>query len=329
MSPNCHSNRPRIQPDSAVFASQRVCSRGAPSTRRETALPDGGACIAQVRALASAGQTVLLSAYTHSALDNVLLKLDEMGVPLLRLGEQLSRIHPRLHKHTVEARAAAERGSRELQPREAAEIRLHRRGRQELPLRVSYLGGLTAASLRHLCGRRSSSRRMSRSSCRRCCATAGWLRPRASLSRTRCCSSASSTRAPEPGGAGGRRARADADSAPAPRVGLHRRRGGADHGARLPRPDEARRAVRARRRPLPAAAARDGADGRRARHGDLPLLAAVPGAPRRRLPAPDAVPDGGRHHGHLVAARLLGRACLRLSGEGCPGHVHDMSGTCP
>ena len=204
LSPNCHSNRPRIQPDSAVFASQRACSRGAPSTRRETALPDGGACIAQVRALASAGQTVLLSAYTHSALDNVLLKLDEMGVPLLRLGEQLSRIHPRLHKHTVEARAAAERGSRELQPREAAEIRLHRRGRQELPLRVSYLGGLTAASLRHLCGRRSSSRRMSRSSCRRCCATAGWLRPRASLSRTRCCSSASSTRAPEPGGAGGR-----------------------------------------------------------------------------------------------------------------------------
>ena len=140
--------------------------------------PDLGACIAQVRALASAGQTVLLSAYTHSALDNVLLKLDEMGVPLLRLGEQLSRIHPRLHKHTVEARAAAEivqpRDAAERGSREAAEIRLHRRGRQELPLRVSYLGGLTAASRRHLCGRPSSSRRMSRSSCRRCCATAGW-----------------------------------------------------------------------------------------------------------------------------------------------------------
>ena len=175
-------------------------------------------------------------------------------------------------------------------------------GLSRLPLPAVYLGGLSAVSRWSLNGRRSSSRRNR---------------------------GASSTRAPEPGGAGGRHARADADSAPAPRVGLHRRRGGADHGARLPRPDEARRAVRARRRPLPAAAARDGADGRRARHGDLPLLAAVPGAPRRRLPAPDAVPDGGRHHGHLVAARLLGRACLRLSGEGCPGHVHDMSGTCP
>ena len=73
-----------------------------------------------MQVLASAGQsTVLLSAYP--ALDNVLLKLDEMGVPLLRLGEQLSRIHPRLHKHTVEARAqpreAAESCSRERQPR--------------------------------------------------------------------------------------------------------------------------------------------------------------------------------------------------------------------
>ena len=48
-----------------------------------------------VRAMWALGQSVLLSAYTHSALDNILLKLLEMGVPLLRLGAP-QRVHPQV-----------------------------------------------------------------------------------------------------------------------------------------------------------------------------------------------------------------------------------------
>ena len=40
-----------------------------------------------VRALVLLGKTVLLSAYTNASLDHVLLKLDQMGVGILRLGQ--------------------------------------------------------------------------------------------------------------------------------------------------------------------------------------------------------------------------------------------------
>jgi len=44
----------------------------------------------QVAALAAAGRSVLLTSYTNSAVDNVLLKLRAAGVDFLRLGRAAS-----------------------------------------------------------------------------------------------------------------------------------------------------------------------------------------------------------------------------------------------
>ena len=67
-----------------------------------------------VRALCALGRSVLLTAYTHSALDNILLKLCEMGVPLLRLGAP-SKVHARLREHTLHALSARAGGTAALQ----------------------------------------------------------------------------------------------------------------------------------------------------------------------------------------------------------------------
>ena len=72
-----------------------------------------------VRAMWALGQSVLLSAYTHSALDNILLKLLEMGVPLLRLGAP-QRVHPQLREHTLDALSASAGGTAALQRELAA-----------------------------------------------------------------------------------------------------------------------------------------------------------------------------------------------------------------
>ncbi|POS87451.1 hypothetical protein EPUL_002165, partial [Erysiphe pulchra] len=46
-----------------------------------------------IRALISQGKSVLLTSYTHTAVDNILLKLKDQSIPILRLG-QLSKISP-------------------------------------------------------------------------------------------------------------------------------------------------------------------------------------------------------------------------------------------
>ena len=46
------------------------------------------------------GKSVLVTAYTHSAVDNLLFKLEELSVPFLRLGRRES-ITPSLRKHCV------------------------------------------------------------------------------------------------------------------------------------------------------------------------------------------------------------------------------------
>ncbi|KAL9053487.1 MAG: hypothetical protein Q9162_004725 [Coniocarpon cinnabarinum] len=46
-----------------------------------------------IRALVAKGKSVLLTSYTHSAVDNILLKLRDDQIPMLRLGT-LSKIHP-------------------------------------------------------------------------------------------------------------------------------------------------------------------------------------------------------------------------------------------
>jgi len=53
-----------------------------------------------VQALVQNGKTVLITAYTHSAVDNVLLKVKELQVPFLRLGSK-ELILPQLHQHTL------------------------------------------------------------------------------------------------------------------------------------------------------------------------------------------------------------------------------------
>ncbi|KAK7088075.1 hypothetical protein V1264_022042 [Littorina saxatilis] len=57
--------------------------------------------VALVKILRELGQSVLLTSYTHSAVDNILLKLKKDGVPFLRLGRS-SRIHPDIQDHAVE-----------------------------------------------------------------------------------------------------------------------------------------------------------------------------------------------------------------------------------
>ena len=54
-----------------------------------------------IRALLSRGLSVLITSYTHSAVDNLLLKLLESDVPFLRLGSKAS-VHPQLQKYTLE-----------------------------------------------------------------------------------------------------------------------------------------------------------------------------------------------------------------------------------
>ena len=46
-----------------------------------------------IRALVSQGKSVLLTSYTHTAVDNILLKLKDDSIPILRLGS-LPKIHP-------------------------------------------------------------------------------------------------------------------------------------------------------------------------------------------------------------------------------------------
>jgi DNA replication ATP-dependent helicase Dna2 len=51
-------------------------------------------------------KSVLLTSYTHSAIDNLLLKLEEIGLSFVRLGRHDS-VHPSLRKYTVDFSAIA------------------------------------------------------------------------------------------------------------------------------------------------------------------------------------------------------------------------------
>jgi DNA replication ATP-dependent helicase Dna2 len=46
-----------------------------------------------IRALVAQGKSVLLTSYTHTAVDNILLKIRHDGIDILRLGSG-SKIHP-------------------------------------------------------------------------------------------------------------------------------------------------------------------------------------------------------------------------------------------
>lgn len=50
-----------------------------------------------IRALVAQGKSVLLTSYTHTAVDNILLKLKDDGIPILRLGAA-AKIHPEVQE---------------------------------------------------------------------------------------------------------------------------------------------------------------------------------------------------------------------------------------
>ncbi|KAJ1870832.1 DNA replication endonuclease-helicase Dna2 [Coemansia sp. RSA 990] len=62
---------------------------GMPGTGKTTAIA------ALVRVLVHLGKSVLLTSYTHAAVDNVLLKLLDSGISMVRLGNR-SKVHPRV-----------------------------------------------------------------------------------------------------------------------------------------------------------------------------------------------------------------------------------------
>lgn len=53
-----------------------------------------------VSALVAAGRTVLLTSFTHTALDNILLKLVALQVRFLRLGRN-TQVHPEILPYTL------------------------------------------------------------------------------------------------------------------------------------------------------------------------------------------------------------------------------------
>ncbi|KAI0368547.1 Dna2-domain-containing protein [Pilatotrama ljubarskyi] len=73
---------------------------GMPGTGKTTVIA------AIIKELVKAGKTVLLSSYTHSAVDTILSKLDDADFGILRLGN-LDKIHPAIQKHTLAARPLA------------------------------------------------------------------------------------------------------------------------------------------------------------------------------------------------------------------------------
>ncbi|TFK37115.1 DNA replication factor Dna2-domain-containing protein [Crucibulum laeve] len=73
---------------------------GMPGTGKTTVIA------ALIKALVEQGKTVLLSSYTHSAVDTILLKLDDADFGILRLGN-VDKIHSDIHKYTLARRRIA------------------------------------------------------------------------------------------------------------------------------------------------------------------------------------------------------------------------------
>ncbi|XP_046574999.1 DNA replication ATP-dependent helicase/nuclease DNA2-like [Haliotis rubra] len=88
------------KPQKAVILKILMCKdyvliKGYPGTGKTSTI------VALVRILNCLGLSVLLTSYTHSAVDNILLKLNKLNVNFLRLG-RLGRIHPDLHDNAAE-----------------------------------------------------------------------------------------------------------------------------------------------------------------------------------------------------------------------------------
>ncbi|KAL8576064.1 hypothetical protein ACOMHN_001414 [Nucella lapillus] len=78
-----------------LMSKDYVLIKGYPGTGKTSTI------VALVKILRELGQSVLLTSYTHSAVDNILHKLKQDGVPFLRLG-RVSRIHPQIVDHAAD-----------------------------------------------------------------------------------------------------------------------------------------------------------------------------------------------------------------------------------
>ncbi|RLV89168.1 DNA replication ATP-dependent helicase/nuclease DNA2 [Spathaspora sp. JA1] len=67
---------------------------GMPGTGKTTVITE------LIKMLTQQGKTILLASYTNSAVDNILLKVQKLGINLMRIGH-VSRVHPKLHDYIV------------------------------------------------------------------------------------------------------------------------------------------------------------------------------------------------------------------------------------
>jgi DNA replication ATP-dependent helicase Dna2 len=73
--------------DQVMTAKDYALVLGMPGTGKTTTIAH------IIRALVSQGKSVLLASYTHSAVDNILLKIKDDNIPILRIGA-VSKVHP-------------------------------------------------------------------------------------------------------------------------------------------------------------------------------------------------------------------------------------------
>ncbi|KAK3084107.1 hypothetical protein FSP39_008260 [Pinctada imbricata] len=81
-----------------LMAKDYVLIKGYPGTGKTSTI------VSLVRVLETLGKSVLLTSYTHSAVDNILLKLKKVGVSFLRLGK-VSKVHADIQPYTAERQA--------------------------------------------------------------------------------------------------------------------------------------------------------------------------------------------------------------------------------
>lgn len=80
--------------EKVMSASDYALVLGMPGTGKTTTIAH------IIRALVSQGKSVLLTSYTHSAVDNILLKLKTDQMPILRLGAQ-AKVHPEVQNFAI------------------------------------------------------------------------------------------------------------------------------------------------------------------------------------------------------------------------------------
>ncbi|XP_052810717.1 DNA replication ATP-dependent helicase/nuclease DNA2-like [Mya arenaria] len=91
-----------------LMSKDYVLIKGYPGTGKTSTI------VALVQVLHTLGLSVLLTSYTHSAVDNILIKLKQEGMDFLRVG-RVSKIHPEIKPYTVDRKLAGCTGVNELE----------------------------------------------------------------------------------------------------------------------------------------------------------------------------------------------------------------------